>query len=272
MRSRPDGHTAAVPPTAASTDPGPVEARLLAQRRFRLAEAAIAALALGVVLALLVALPADAGPTSDAVTDVVLGIMLTLGLQWAVALRLGWRVYALPADRRLRRRYPFRGWWFTPATPVLATVLVLPWALDGVFGLGSTVAGDLWLLFLLFLMAALLGLLAVPAVLVPLELLVRGVVRLATARGRADRRDGTGYLWGAVCIGSLTAFVLVVGGGASFGTGGRAAWGGVVLALLGVPAGYTVENPALLWVGRAMFAAVLAYVVVEVVRRRRARR
>lgn len=263
------GHTAAVPTTDAPTEPELLRARLRTQRRFRLTELLVAALTLVVILAILLALPPGADESADEVTGAIVAIMVVIGLQWALMLRLGWRVYDRPASRRLRRKAPFRGWWATPFTPLLALALTLPWALDGVLGTRETLAEDLWLLFLLFVMAAGLGLLAVPAVLVPVEMLLRGVVRLVTARGPADRQEGTSYLWGAFGIAALTTFVLVVGAGADFDTGGRAAWGSVVLALLGVPLGYDVRSPVLLWVGRVVLYAFLAYVVVEIVRRRR---
>lgn len=261
-----------MPTTDPPTEADLLRARLRTQRRFRRTEALVAALTLALVLATLLALPPDADQHTDEVTGAITAIMVLIGLQWALTLRLGWRVYDQPASRALRRKAPFRGWWFTPSTPLLAVVLALPWALDGTFGTKESIAMDLWLLFLLFLMAAGLGLLAVPTVLAPIEMLLRGVATLVAARSAADRREGTGYLWGAFGIGALTTFVLVVGAGANFGTSGRAAWGSVVLALLGVPLGYDVRSPVLLWVGRVMFYAALTYVVVAVVRRRRASR
>lgn len=234
------------------------QARFL--RRVRVAEVVATALVLGTVVLVLGRLGPDESASSE-VTSALSAIMVVLGLQWAVIARVGLQVYLTASDRRLQRTPPYRVWVVTPFSPVLVLLAVLPWVLGGSFGPGHSVVGSLWLLFLLFVLAAGLGLLAVPAVLAPLELLARGAGRLLRGTDESTRREGAGYVRGALYLGAITVFVLVVAGAVDLGGSGRAAWSSVVLALLGLPGDYDVRNPALLWAGRAMLLALLARLV-----------
>jgi hypothetical protein len=241
------------------------QARFL--RRFRIAEVVVTVLVLVVVVLRLVGL-GSAESRSSEVTSALSAIMIVLGVQGAVMTRVGLQVYLTASDSRLQRTPPYRVWVVTPFSPVLVLLAVLPWVLGGSFGPGHSVAGSLWLLFLLFVLAAGLGLLAVPAVLAPLELLGRGVGKVVRGTGARTRREGAGYVRGALYLGAITLFVLVVAGGVDLGGSGRVAWSSAVLAVLGLPGDHDVRNPALLWIGRAMLLVLAARFVTAWVGRR----
>lgn|GEM_PF-3545360 len=239
-------------------------------RRVRVAEVALVGVQLAVVAVLLLRLPA--APTPDELTSAVYGVLLALGVQVMVVVRLLLVLVMLPGTRRVRRAVPVRAGVVTAASPVLTWLVLLPWVLAGTFADGAEGA-DGWLLLLLLVMAAGLGLLATAAVLAPLEMAVRGIVAfLRDPRDASRRAEGRGLLVGAVALGSLTAFVLAVGGGADLGGTGRQAWGPAVAAMLGLPGDYTVRNPVLLWTGRVMLWTFLVRLGLGLLRRARSRR
>ena len=255
--------------------PEEVAARRRAVRLLRRVEVALAALAAAVVVAIMLLLPAD--PSQDQVTAAIVGVLVTLGVQVAAAVRVLWTDVTRPWSRKARRAVPLRAWFVTAASPVVGLLALAPWIAGGTF---SPVPPDPpespWatggMLFLVLMLGAGLGLLAVPAVVAPVELAVRGVVRLVRHRGDpARRRSALGYLHGAVMLGSLTAFVLVVSAGVTFTGTGRGAWGSIVLALLGIPGDYVVVRPVALWTGRAMILALLGWLVLGWVQRVRRR-
>ncbi|MCB7136006.1 hypothetical protein [Cellulosimicrobium marinum] len=239
-------------------------------RRVRIAEVVLVAVQLVVVAVLMARLPAR--PDADEVTAAIYGVMIALGVQVMLGIRVLWILVMGPGSRKVKREVPARAGWLVAASPVLTWLVLVPWIAAGTFDADGEGA-PAWLLFLLLVLAAGFGVLATPALLAPVEMAVRGVVTLVRHDDdRTRRADGTGLLRGAAGLGVLT--VIVLGGGIALdqpGTG-RGSWLVAAAGLLGFPGDYTVRYPLLLWVVRVLVWAILASLAVSWVRRVRARR
>ncbi|MBD5784972.1 hypothetical protein IF650_02145 [Cellulosimicrobium terreum] len=237
-------------------------------RRVRVAEVVLVLLQLVAVVLLMLRLPAQ--PAPDDLTAAIYGVMVSLGLQVMVSVRLLWILVMGPGSRRVRRKVPARVGFVTAASPVLTLLVLVPWIVSGIFDGGE--GASAWLLFLLLVLAAGFGLLATAVVLAPVEMAVRGVVAVVRGSGdRGRRADGWALLRGAAWLGALGLFVVGVGLAVDQPGPGRGSWGVVVLAVVGLPGDYTVRYPVLLWAGRAVLLALVVSVVVPWARKRVAR-
>ena len=208
-----------------------------------------------VLMALCCALPfaLSQGPASVVLLAGVLGTQL---LAYMACFRL--QVYDQNRDEGAR--------WHDPrpiyAITVAGALFALPASLTGTVDLETPGMPDLVLLLLAGATTVLLGRLGVFLVWFPVELLIRGVSKVAKGE-----REGGAYLLGAAGILVLVGFA--VAGASAVDTSRSPSQPGfqgeVVAALLGVPGDYTVTSPALLVVARVFGAIVLLAVLAVLV-------
>ncbi len=203
-------------------------------------------LAVGVVAALAasVALGRLPGDEQAGAIALVFGLLAILV---AVCLRIWW------AQDRLEGR--IRLMWFLPA--VVALVLA-PAALAADRSGRDSPLVDVLLLVAAAYGAAILGLLVLVLVLVPLELLGRGILRLLTGRP-----DGGWLIFGGTAIALVTTLGVVGAFALDDLPAGRRGTIPVLFALLGIPSAYTVESEGLLWVARAIALVLVALLLAS---------
>lgn len=204
--------------------------------------------AIGVGAAIVVAVGFGRFPGEESVVEIAASFGLLM-LLVAVYLRIWYARTQHGGDDRTRLI------WYLPA----AMALIIAPALVTVAGDASRPwIVDVLLFVLLAYAAALLGVLALLMFLLPLELLGRGALRLIT--GRPD--GGWLLFWGA--FGALLTTLILVGAFALDDLPpGRAAMVPVICALLGLPAGYTVESEQLLWLARALVVLLTAMLLAS---------
>ena len=213
---------------------------------------------LGAVASVMLALPPEQDRHHSELTSAFYAVLAILAMQSAVVTRVGVGLVIEPRSL-LKRAAPFRdGWFITAATPVAVLCLLAPWIVAGEFDdrRESSAWQLAFLLFLLLVAATISGPLLLVAVLLPIELLIRGLVRVVTGRSKSDRSEGIGTLRLAGVITYLVAMCLLIGGTASIATPQQR--GLVWLVVLGLAGNEGVEHLWLLWIGRLMFYAFLA--------------
>lgn len=151
-----------------------------------------------------------------------------------------------------------KGIRFTYFVPLISIAVLLPALFSGVFVDQSTNAADaVWLILLSQFFILLSAPLVAAFVLVPLQLVAKGMVAII-------RGDKSQYHLGIVglLIAGLTAFILVgtlaVAPANPFPVGSIE----VVLSILGIPGNYEIQSELYLWVVRgivAFYIAVFAY-------------
>ncbi len=235
-----------------------LQARKRALTRFRLLEPLGVFLVLCAVASIMLALPPEQDRHHSNLTTAFYAVLAILAMQSAIVTRMGFGLIMEPRSL-LKRAAPFRhGWFITATTPVAVLCLLTPWIAAGEFDdrRGSSTWQLAFLLFLLLAAATISGPLLLVAVLLPVELLIRGVVRVATGRSNSERSDGAGQIRLAGFIAYLVAMCLLIGGTATIATPQHR--GSVWLVVLGIAGNEGVEHPWLLWIGRLMFYAFLA--------------
>lgn len=238
-----------------------LQARKRGLARFRLLEILGVFLVLAVAAALMVTLSQEQSARTKDLTQSLYAMLVIMSLQSAVMTRIGFGLLAEPRSR-LQRAAPVRGaWLITAVTPVAVLCLLLPWILGGTFDdhRESSPATIAWLLFLLLAAATISGPLLLVVVLLPIELLIRGLARLATGRTKSARSEAFGQMRLAGFITYLALMCLLIGGTATFATPTRR--GHVIAVMLGFAGNEGVEHPWLLWIGRLMFYAFLATIL-----------
>lgn len=143
-------------------------------------------------------------------------------------------------------------WWVLLVLPagVLSTLFVAVPAHDDYFIADDGPWSLLWMPLLVYL-GILMGALLWFFFVLPLTWFARGVV--AAVRGRQPWRT----LIAPLALLSLGAVVLVGGLSISADLPGRAGWGSVIGALLGIPGGYEVKWPMGLWIVRILVLGVI---------------
>ena len=252
------------------------EAQLQARRRalvrFRLAEILGVFLVLGATAGIMLMLPHEEDRHHGDLTRAFSSVLAILAIQSAIVSRLGFGLIVEPRSL-LKRAAPFRGGWFiTAATPVAVLCLLTPWIVTGEFDdrRGSSSWLIAFLLFLLLIAATASGPILLAAVLLPLELLARGLGRVVTGRSKAERSEGIGQIRLAGFIVYLTALCLLIGGTATIASPQQR--GSVWLVALGFAGNDGVEHPWLLWIGRIMFIAFLVTMCWALLSERRSSR
>ena len=193
------------------------------------------------------------GPASVLLLAGVLGTQL---LAYMACFRL--QMYDHDRDERAR--------WHDPrpiyAITVAGALFAMPASLTGTVDLDVPEMPDFVFLLLVGAITVLLGRLGVFLVWFPVELLVRGVSKVAKGE-----REGGAYLLGAAGILVLVGFA--VAGASAVDTSRSPSQPGfqgeVVAALLGVPGDYTVTSPAMLVAARVFGATVLLAVLAVLV-------
>ncbi|MFZ1301544.1 MAG: hypothetical protein WAQ27_03135 [Candidatus Microsaccharimonas sp.] len=164
-----------------------------------------------------------------------------------------------------RTDHPFRGWRFTPFTPLLGAIILLPLIISGVYNTDDVNAvGAFFLMLVLGLIAFLIGFLVAAFIIAPIEALTRGIIALA----KGDKTK-IGYIYFGLFVAALTSFIIVgtlaVDPHSPYPAGSFQ----VALALLGIPGNYSIESEALLWVARLLIVGIIAAFVVPAIRKRR---
>ena len=202
----------------------------------------------GLASALVVAIGFGQFPGDESVAEIG-GTFGVLMLIVAVYIRIWWSRTRHGGDDRTRLL------WYLPA----AMSLVMAPALIAVAGDASRPwIVDLLLFALLAYAAALLGVLALVLLLLPLELLGRGALRLILGRP-----DGGWLLFLGALLALITTFVLVGAFALDDLPVGRPGHWSIVFALLGIPGSYTVASDALLWVARGLAVILTAMLLAS---------
>lgn len=249
-----------------------LQARRRALTRFRLLEMLGVLLALGAVASIMYLLPPEQERRHSDLTSAFNAVLAILAMQSAVVTRVGFGLIIEPRSL-LKRAAPLRhGWFITAATPVAVLCLLAPWIAAGEFDdrRGSSAWQLAFLLFLLLAAATISGPLLLVAVVLPVELLIRGLVRVATGRSRSERSDGAGQIRLVGFITYLVAMCLMIGGTATIATPQYR--GSVWLVVLGLAGNEGVAHPWLLWIGRLMFYAFLVTILWALYSARRQKR
>ena len=157
-------------------------------------------------------------------------------------------------DVEFQPRASARHWVYWVA-PILVTLTQLPMLLSGAFDDDMNVVVSALLFLMLAYMAMGLGVLATFLVMLPIEAIASGLIRVV--QGKRDGVPALGWgLVGLLVIGGAIAYALGVRGGS-----GR---GSAVIALLGIPGNYYVVSSGWLWVSRLAFALMAAIIVALV--------
>jgi hypothetical protein len=198
---------------------------------------------------IILALPFDVDGTDDIVTSVITVLLILIGLTAAICIRY---MFDRKAPGAAFGNKPWAVIWLFP---LAVTVLFLPWLLSGALADESTsVFMSLVLWLLIAYVALLLGFLFIPFVILPLELIGRGILALISGR----HKEAAPMLVIGLYIALVTAFAFVGAFAIENPVPGKLGWGNVIFALIGLPASYTIENQALLWVARAMAVVLIA--------------
>ncbi len=194
---------------------------------------------------------------SEATFNLMLMFWGAITLQGALMLRAGFVRNA--ADNRISEDstdHPFKGWRFTPFTPLLATAILLPSILAGAFSDEDiNTVGAFFLMLVMSCMALLLSALVAAFIITPLELLFRGIVGLI----KGDRSK-VGFVVFGSFIAALTAFIILGSMAASADLPYPAGSFQVLLALLGIPGGYVINDEMLLWITRGVLAVIVGFI------------
>lgn len=249
-----------------------LQARKRALARFRRLEPLGVFLVLCAVASIMLALPPEQDRRHSDLTTAFYAVLAILAMQSAIVTRVGFGLIMEPRSL-LKRAAPFRhGWFITAATPVAVLCLLTPWILAGEFddrrGTSAWLTG--LLLFLLLASATISGPIVLVAVLLPIELLIRGLARVVIGRSKSERSEGIGHIRLAGFITYLVAMCLLIGGTANIATPQQR--GSVWLVVLGFTGNEGVEHPWLLWVGRVMFYGFLAIIIWGLYGERRQKR
>ncbi len=156
---------------------------------------------------------------------------------------------ALLEDRRPKPLFI----WFLPAA---VTLTMLPVIVAGGLDPEMNTFLSLFLFLLLAYTCLLVALLVALLVVWPLELLGRGLVRVAT--GKPD--GGPLLLWGSAGV-LFTLFCVLPVVALDDLPSGRGAAGAIFKAVFGIEGGYTVTSPTTLWVVRAAAVALAAVIL-----------
>jgi len=200
--------------------------------------------AIGIASAVVVSVEFGSMPFEESLGE-ILGSFGVLMLLVAVYIRIWWARSGGGRDSRTRLM------WYLPAA---MTAIIAPGLLAADTGAQWPPFVDLlWFLAIAYT-AALLGLIALFLLLLPLEALGRGIMRLVTGR------PGGGWLlfWGTVGA-LLTTFVFVGAFALDDLPPGRAGALPVLFALFG----YTVESELLLWIFRALALVLTAMLLAS---------
>ena len=139
------------------------------------------------------------------IRDSFYAVLVILATQSAIITRVGFGLIIEPRSL-LKRAAPFRnGWFITATTPLGVLCLLTPWIVAGEFDdrHGSSAWKLAFLLFLLLAAATISGPLLLVAVLLPIELLIRGLTRVVTGRSKSERTEGIGQIrlaWFITCL------------------------------------------------------------------------
>ncbi len=205
----------------------------------------------------------------DAPNEAVINTMLlfwgAITLQSALMLRASF--VRLSRDDRISeddKDHPFKGWRLTPFTPVIATVILIPAILAGVYdGDDINTIGSLLLMFSMNFAALLLGALVAAFIIAPLEAIARGLIALA----RGDKTKN-GYLYFGIFAAAITAFIVVGTMAVNPDSPYPIGMFEVALALLGIPGGYSVDSEGLLWLARVLILGILAVLFIPARRKK----
>lgn len=198
---------------------------------------------------IMLSVPFNMDAYDEWVGSVMTTILIIIGISSAICIRY---VFGTKSpDQALSGR----AWTVIFVYPLAITALMLPWLLTGVLADDRTsILMSVFLWVLLAYGTLLLGFLLVPFVIVPLELVGRGVIALV--QGKREKA-GPMLLLGMYII-LVTTFCIIGAFSLDDVPPGRAGWGHIIFALLGLPGAYTIESPLLLWIARAIGIILIA--------------
>lgn len=187
-------------------------------------------------------------------TTIMFSIVILLILHGGYITRLCFQTLpqGTPNQSNARTNLFFYGLRFSFFTPIIAILVLLPVIISGAFAtddMGIVASG--FLLLLVFAVALLLSPIVALLVIAPVELIVRGVVALV----KGDKAR-TGYLFIGGYIALFTVFAIIMSFAVDIDTVYPASTVPIIASLLGLPANYSVENEALLWLGRLILAVL----------------
>ena len=229
-------------------------------KRFDLISAAVLTVVL-IALSFVIYEATKPSAPNEAVLNATLLFWAAITLQSALMIRTSF--VRLSADDKVsedKTDHPFRGWKFTYFTPLIGTAILLPAILSGVYsGDGITVVGGFFLVLAMSFVSLLLGALVAAFIITPIELIIRGFIALA----KGDKTK-TGYLYFGFFAAALTTMIILgtmaVNPDSAYPRGSFE----IVLAILGIPGGYSVESEVLLWVVRGIIIALISAYVISV--------
>lgn len=150
---------------------------------------------------------------------------------------------------------PFRGLSVTLFSPLIPLLILIPSFISGVFIDSATTTGDVvGISFFLLVIATIGSPLITVFIVLPIELLLRGIVAIV-------RRDTSRmhYALIGLIVAGLTAFIWIGSASVDASLPYPAGSLQVVLAILGIPGDYEVTSQAGLWVVRGI---VLLYITL----------
>ena len=168
---------------------------------------------------------ADADAYNDSSMSAVFLVLLFVALAGAVCVRY------IFSSRKDGSKLPPLVWVSVWSLPLLVTLVMLPWLLEGILvDRDVTAIGSIFLFGLIAYGTLLLGFLLVPFVLAPLELIARGVKGIS----KGDRKNGLSILGIGLYIAAVTAFSFIGGLAIETERFGPAAWPAIIFSLLGL--------------------------------------
>ncbi|WP_433607438.1 hypothetical protein [Prescottella agglutinans] len=221
----------------------------------RLFDAILFCVSLAVTLVLFLFVPLDGTQGLIDATVAFFGAMASVAGAALVAVRYEY------ANRDRRPR-----WLFIWILPVATVLVMVPWLLSPAFSLPEIggALGAVPLFTMLAYGAALAGLIITMLVLVPVELFIRGVVKLVTTRGKGGYGRLIVGLYGFVLIGFISLGVKAASSDIRVNVDGQ-----LLAALLGLPGDYTVKDDHALVAARVLgVVLVLSPILYQLVRRK----
>ncbi len=226
--------------------------------RGRTFQFALCLVALGIVLsAALSLLDFEMTGYDNEVSIMIFTVIYTMMAAGALMLRHGFYEYAVKRSDAEHKLTPFHQWSFIWFLPLMATVVLLPWIFAGVFNSddGVGVAGIFLLLSAIFYIMFFLGFLVLPFIILPLELIGRGMIKVLRTGGK----QGVPMLSVGGYIALVTAFIFVGGFSIETDMPGRFSWPLIIYALFGLPSdGYQIVDSSLIWAARILGIIILA--------------
>lgn len=205
----------------------------------------------GVLVSVLIMLTFPLGSTleNSEIGLAFASVLAVIGLVAGVGIRY---LFTKRAAEVAQKNQPWVVLWIFP----FAIMVVLsPWLFTGGLTDQDVTTGMSFLLgFIIAYLALLLGFLSIPFVILPLELIGRGLISLFQGK-----RKQSGLLLGiGFYIALVTTFCVIGAFAIENPYPGKLGFGNIIFSLLGLPGSYTVENEALLWLIRAMAVVLIA--------------